>query len=53
MSWCFERMGDQVVRMDANFFKWFTNGCKRNPAQKRKVVRVCFPVHGQTLVFWE
>ena len=60
MSWCFERTGDQVIRMswsfewtgdqviwtDANFFERFTNGCKWNPAQKRKVVRVRFPVHG-------
>ena len=28
------------------FFEQFTNGCKRNPAQKRKVVRVPFPMHG-------
>ena len=32
--------------MDADFFEWFTNGCKRNPAQKQKVVRVRFPMHG-------
>ena len=25
------------------FFKQFTNGCKRNSAQKRKVIKVRFP----------
>ena len=44
-SWCLDQTGDQVIRTDANFFKQFTNGCKRNPAQKQKVIRVCFPVH--------
>ena len=32
------------------FFEWFTNGCKRNPAQKQKVFRVRFPVHDHMYV---
>ena len=33
------------------FFEWFTNGCKRNPGQKWKVVKVRFPVHGHMYVY--
>ena len=45
----FERVGVSIEwvnklfeRMQI-FFERFTNNCKRNPAQKRKVVRVRFP----------
>ena len=40
-----ERVTKSFERMQI-FFERFTNGCKRNPAQKRKVVKVRFPVHG-------
>ena len=40
-----ERVTKSFERMQI-FFERFTNGCKWNPAQKRKVVRVRFPVHG-------
>ena len=48
----FERVGVSSERVTKSFeqmqifFERFTNGCKRNPAQKRKVVKVHFPVHG-------
>ena len=48
----FERVGvssEQVIKSFERmqiFFERFTNGCKRNPAQKWKVVKVRFPVHG-------
>ena len=37
-----ERVNTLFKRMQI-FFERFTNGCKQNPAQKRKVVRVRFP----------
>ena len=40
-----ERVTKSFKRMQI-FLKWFTNGCNGNPAQKRKVVRVRFPMHG-------
>ena len=40
-----ERVTKSFERMQI-FFERFTNDCKRNPAQKRKVVKVRFPVHG-------
>ena len=48
----FERVGVSSERVTKSFewmqifFERFTNSSKRNPAQKRKVVRVRFPVHG-------
>ena len=48
----FERVGVSSEQVTKSFdwmqifFEWFTNGCKQNPAQKRKVVGVRFPVHG-------
>ena len=48
----FERVGVSSKQVTKSFermqifFERFTNGCKRNPAQKWKVVRVRFPVHG-------
>ena len=44
-----ERVTKPFKRMQI-FFEWFTNGCKRNPAQKRKVVKVHFPVHGHICI---
>ena len=52
MTKSFERVGVSSKRVTKSFeqmqvfFERFTNGCKRNPAQKRKVVKVRFPVHG-------
>ena len=44
----FEQVGVSSDRVTKLFerMQWFTNGCKWNPAQKRKVVRVRFPMHG-------
>ena len=42
-----ERVTKSFERMQI-FFEWFTNGCKWNPAQKRKVIKVRFPVHSHT-----
>ena len=53
----FERVGVSSERVTKSFermqifFEQFTNGCKRNPAQKQKVVRVRFPMHGHILWF--
>ena len=44
----FERVGVLSERVTKSF-EWtqsFSNSCKWNPGKKRKVVRVCFPVHG-------
>ena len=48
----FERVGVSSERVTKSF-EWmqifserFTNNCKWNPAQKRKVVKVRFPMHG-------
>ena len=55
----FERIGVSSERVTKSFermqifFKRFTNGCKRNPAQKRKVVKVRFLVHGHKCLFSE
>ena len=54
----FERVGVSCERVTKSFermqifFERFTNGCKRNPAQKRKVVIVRFPVHGHFCLFY-
>ena len=45
-----ERVTKSFERMQI-FFEWFTNGCERNPAQKRKVVKVRFPVHGHIYMY--
>ena len=48
----FERVGVSSERVTKSFermqifFERFRNGCKQNPAQKRKVVKVRFPLHG-------
>ena len=50
----FERVGVSSERVTMlfermqSFFEQFTNGCKQNPVQKRKVIRLCFPMHGHS-----
>ena len=46
-----ERVTKSFERMQI-FFERFTNGGKRNPAQKQKVVKAHFPVHGHILGFY-
>ena len=56
MAKSFERVSVSSERVAKTFermqiiFERFINGCKRNPAKKRKVVKVCFPVHGHILL---